>query len=164
MYPQKLIKIPYMNDWKTIITFTSPQEAYIAKGYLESQGIDSFIFDDMTAQVNLLYSNAIGGVKILVRDADYERGIEILKKGGYINMNIDETNRKFNIVSADKKTDKKKCPFCQSDNIGKKKGLNILSPLIYLILGFFVPIYKSTYCCYECEKEWRFQKAKKQKL
>ena len=127
-----------MDDWKTIITFTRPQEAYMAKGYLESQGIESFIMDDMTAQVNFLYSNAIGGVKVLVSDADYERGIEILKKGGYIKMNIAETKSQFNIVSADKKTDKKICPFCQSDNIGKKKGLNILSPLIYFILGLFV--------------------------
>jgi hypothetical protein len=153
-----------MDDWKTIITFTSPQEAYMAKGYLESQGIGSFIMDDMTAQVNFLYSNAIGGVKVLVSDEDYEQGIEILKKGGYINMNIAETNSQLNIVSADKKTDKKICPFCQSDNIGKKKGLNILSPLIYLILGLFVPIYKLTYCCYDCEKEWRFREAKKQKF
>lgn len=153
-----------MNDWKTIITFTSPQEAYLAKGYLESEGIESFLFDDMTAQVNLLYSNAIGGVKILVRDEDYDQGIEILTKGGYINMNIGKTSSPFEIVSADKKTDKQKCPFCQSDNIGKKKGLNILSPVIYMILGLFVPIYKSTYCCYDCEKEWRFGEAKKQKL
>lgn len=153
-----------MTDWKTIITFTSPQEAHMAKGYLESQGIESFILDDMTAQVNFLYSNAIGGVKVLVSDTDYEQGIEILKKGGYINMNNDETISQLNIVSADKKTDKRICPFCQSDNVGKKKGLNILSPLIYFILGLFVPIYKSTYCCYDCEKEWKFREVKKQKL
>ena len=153
-----------MDDWKTIITFTSPQEAYMAKGYLESRGIESFILDDMMAQVNFLYSNAIGGVKVLVSDADYEQGIEVLKKGGYINMNIAETKSKFNIVSADKRTDKRICPFCQSDNVGNKKGLNTLSALIYLIMGFFVPIYKSTYCCYDCEKEWRFRKEKKQEL
>lgn len=153
-----------MNDWKIIITFTNPQEAYIAKGYLESEGIESFILDDLTVQVNFLYSNAIGGVKVLVRGADYERGIEILEKGGYLNLNNADPISKFNVVISDKKTDKKKCPYCQSDNIGKKKGLNILSAVIYIILGLFVPIYKSTYRCYDCENEWRFRKAKEQKL
>jgi hypothetical protein len=153
-----------MNDWKEIMTFTLPQEAYMAKGYLESEGIESLVFDDLTVQVNLLYSNAIGGVKVLVRETDYEGGIEILKKGGYLNSNNGEPVSKFNVLMIDKDTDAKKCPFCQSDNIGKKKGLNIWSAIIYLILSLFVPIYKSTYCCYDCEKEWRFRKAKKQKL
>jgi hypothetical protein len=153
-----------MNDWETIITFTSPQEAHLAKSYLESEGIETFVFDDMTAQVNFLYSNAIGGVKILVRTSDYERGIQILEKGGYINRNQSDEIDNPQIVSSYEQTDKTVCPFCQSENIGKKKGLNILSSVIYLILGLFVPIYKSTYCCYDCEKEWRFRKGKKQKL
>jgi hypothetical protein len=110
-----------MDDWKTIITFTSPQEAHMAKGYLESQGIKSFILDDMTAQVNFLYSNAIGGVKVLVNDADYEQGIEILKKGGYINMNVDETNSQLNIVSTDKKTDKKNALFVNQTTLVERK-------------------------------------------
>lgn len=153
-----------MNDWKTIITFTNPQEAYIAKAYLDSEGIESYVLDDLTVQVNFLYSNAIGGVKVLVRDTDCERGIALLEKGGYINRNHADDTSKLNVVCIDEKTDKTVCPFCQSDNIGKKKGLHFWSPLIYLILGLFVPIYKSTYRCYDCEKEWRFRKAKKQKL
>ncbi len=151
-----------MDDWKTIITFTLPYEAHLAKGYLDSEGIESMIFDEVTVQMNFLYSNAIGGVKVLVRESDWDRGIEILKKGGYINSGISNHKPGFELI--DKDPDKSKCPFCQSDNIGKKKNMNIWTVWIYLLLGVFFPLFKSTYICYDCEKEWRFRKTKKTKI
>lgn len=68
-----------MKNWKTIITFTYPNEAHIAKEYLAFEGIKAIIRDEMTAQVNNFYSNAIGGVKVTVNASEYQRGLEILK-------------------------------------------------------------------------------------
>lgn len=73
-----------MENLVTIITFTYAHEITIIRGKLESEGIDCFVQDELTAQVNPLYSNAIGGVKLKVRESDAERAIEILKEGGYL--------------------------------------------------------------------------------
>lgn len=56
-----------MNNWETLITFTYPHEAHMAMGFLESEGIRTIIRDEMTVQVQNFYSNAIGGVKLLVQ-------------------------------------------------------------------------------------------------
>jgi len=155
-----------MDNWKTAITLTYPHEAHIVKGYLESEGINSVVEDDLTAQVNNFYSNAIGGVKVLINDVDYDKGIEILKKGGYINTENTAKESGIELVYIDSPADIKKCPFCQSDNIGKKKGLHILPVILYFTFGFFgpmlfIPIYKITYSCFDCEKVWKYRKAKK---
>jgi hypothetical protein len=82
--------IPYVsirkmtNNFVTIRVFTYPSEAIILKGRLESEEIECFLMDELTVQVNPLYSNAIGGVKLQVRENDVERANEILREGGYI--------------------------------------------------------------------------------
>lgn len=144
-----------MDNLKTIITFTLPQDAYMAKGYLESEGIETFMKDELTAQVHNFYSNAIGGVKIQVKESDYEKGLLILKKGGYITEENTE-EEKTEIVHPDKKNNKKICPFCHSDNIGRKKEPNILTVIVYFILGFIFPIFKKSYVCYDCGKVWKY--------
>ena len=82
-----------MNDWTTILTFVYPHEAHIAKGILESENIPVQIRDELTAQVNNFYSNAIGGVKLLVRKNDYKKAYEILVKSGYITEEKKSKNR-----------------------------------------------------------------------
>ncbi len=73
-----------MSDWKRIMVFTFPQEAYTAKAYLESEGIEVFLQDEMTTQVFNFYSNAIGGVKMLVPDEQVNKAINLLIEGGYL--------------------------------------------------------------------------------
>jgi hypothetical protein len=72
-----------MNNFVTIKTFTYPIDASIIRGKLESEGIECFIKDELTVQVDNFYSNAIGGVKLQVREKDVEHAVEILKEGGY---------------------------------------------------------------------------------
>jgi hypothetical protein len=146
-----------MDNLKTIITFTLPQDANLAKGFLESEGVETYIKDELTAQVNNFYSNAIGGVKLQVNENDYENGIRLLQKGGYINSDDKKDEIKIEIVHLDKSTNKKICPFCKSDNIGKKKVPNIVT-IILLIFSILFPIFKSSYICYDCNKAWKFKK------
>jgi hypothetical protein len=146
-----------MDNLKTIITFTFPQDANLAKGFLESEGLETYIKDELTAQVNNFYSNAIGGVKLQVNENDYENGIRLLQKGGYINSDDKKDEIKIEIVHLDKSTNKKICPFCKSDNIGKKKVPNIVT-IILLIFSILFPIFISSYICYDCNKAWKFKK------
>jgi len=81
-----------MENWIEIISFTYPHEAHLAKGKLESEGIKALIKDELTVQVNNFYSNAIGGVKLLVKDSNYDSAYQILIKSGYIKEKITEPN------------------------------------------------------------------------
>ncbi|MDT9694371.1 DUF2007 domain-containing protein, partial [Streptomyces sp. P9(2023)] len=58
--------------------FSFPHEAHIAKASLESAGITSFIADEHTVNTQWLYSNAIGGVRLLVAEDDAKEALEIL--------------------------------------------------------------------------------------
>lgn len=73
-----------MENWITILTFTYPTQAHLAKAKLQSEGIEVLILDELTAQVNNFFSSAIGGVKLQVRKEDAESAYEILKASGYI--------------------------------------------------------------------------------
>jgi hypothetical protein len=122
-----------MQNWNIIITFTYPHEAHLAKGKLESEGIEVIIKDELTAQVNNFYSNAIGGVKLFVKDTDFDAAYKILVDTGYI-LNKETTPNKF-WIRFDKLTSK--LPL-----IGKSVvefRLIILIALIILIL--LIPIF-----------------------
>ncbi len=67
----------------TIITVFHPQQLAIIRAHLEAEGIECFIQDELTIQVNPFYSNAIGGVKLQIRESDKERASEILRDAGY---------------------------------------------------------------------------------
>ena len=72
------------DDFITVLTFTYPNEVVVIRARLESEGIECFVKDELTVQVNPFYSNAIGGIKLQVRESDLDRTIEILKEGGYV--------------------------------------------------------------------------------
>jgi len=147
-----------MKNWKTVITFTQPHEAHIAKGVLESVGIVSIVRDDLTAQVNNFYSNAIGGVKVDIKESDLDKGITTLRNAGYIIEDTSKDFRNIELVELTRNIDKTHCPFCKSDNISLKKEANLLTVIVYFILGVLFPIFKRSYVCYECNKEWKFKK------
>jgi len=82
-----------MENWIEIISFTLPQDAYFVKGRLESDGIEIILKDELTAQVNNFYSNAIGGVKMLVKESDYEKAYAILVESKYIKVEENKPNK-----------------------------------------------------------------------
>ncbi|MDR2814047.1 MAG: DUF2007 domain-containing protein [Prevotellaceae bacterium] len=72
------------NSYITVFSFTYPSEVMIVRGRLESEGIECFVKDELTVQVNPFYSNAIGGIKLQVKESDLEQAVKILKEVGYI--------------------------------------------------------------------------------
>lgn len=59
-------------------TFSTSQEALLARGYLEAHGIEVFLADEHTVRMDWLYSNAIGGVKLKVWFSDLPRARNLL--------------------------------------------------------------------------------------
>lgn len=89
------------NDYKIIARFTYPAEASIIKGKLESEGIVVDMLDYHTINTDPLVSDAIGGVKLVVKHKDVPRAKSIL-----------------NAVSAYSLTDNGtpvKCPQCNAE-------------------------------------------------
>jgi len=68
-----------MNKLVTLTKFEFPQESYIIKSKLESEGIYVYLKDELTIQADNFVSNAIGGVKLQVYENDAEKAVEILK-------------------------------------------------------------------------------------
>jgi hypothetical protein len=53
-------------------------QALLFKSVLDSAGIESFLADENTIRMDWLWSNAIGGIKLCVREADAEEASRLL--------------------------------------------------------------------------------------
>lgn len=141
-----------MEGWVEIISFTYPHEAHSAKNYLEASGIEALMKDELTVQVHNFLSNAIGGVKLFVENDKKEEALLLLEKGGYIEKNHSENDKKIEEFPIDYKSI---CPYCESVNVQKKTTPGYTFALSILCLGFPFPFLKKVYHCYDCRKEWK---------
>ncbi len=64
----------------TIARFSFPHEAHIARAKLESEGIPVFVADEYTINMQWLYSNALGGVRVQIPKPFAKQAIEILSQ------------------------------------------------------------------------------------
>jgi hypothetical protein len=70
----------------TIRTFRDVPEAYLAKSILDSAEIESFLFDANIVWTDWFWSNAVGGVKLRVREEDADEAVALLDQGGPIEL------------------------------------------------------------------------------
>ena len=73
------------DNFVTVITFVYPHEVGIPSSLLESEGIECFVRDDLTLNIVPFYSNAIGGIRLQVKESDAQRATDILIEGGFLN-------------------------------------------------------------------------------
>jgi len=123
-----------------IASFSYPHEAHIAKASLESANIPVFITDEYTINMQWLYSNALGGVRLLVPRAYEIEAKELISKD--FTSNLEE---EIHIESV-------ACSSCGSTDveaytIGKKPAF-----LVFLLLGFPLFFYKHGIKCNVCGK------------
>jgi hypothetical protein len=67
-------------DLVTIHAFWGLLEAQLAKGLLDSAGIDSFLFDDNMVRMDWFNANALGGVKLRVDARNVEAANRVLQE------------------------------------------------------------------------------------
>lgn len=67
-----------MQEGVVVATFVSVGEAEAALSALEAAGIETFVGDENVVSVDWLYSQAIGGVKVVVAEQDLEAAREVL--------------------------------------------------------------------------------------
>jgi hypothetical protein len=66
------------NDWVEIRSCTWLHEAALFKSVLDAAGIEAVIPNEQTLGVQPLYGQLVGGVRVLVRESDLKRAVELL--------------------------------------------------------------------------------------
>jgi len=140
-------------------TYMYPSEAYPLMSKLESEGINCFLDGENTITVHPFLSNAIGGVKLKIRESDRDKALKIIKES---EDRFSETQKQDEKPIPDKfKKGFVKvetfCPECDSTMVFRKKmpGYQIL--LAILLAPIYVPllfISKWHYCA-DCGYEWK---------
>jgi hypothetical protein len=77
---QNLAAIADQEDVKlvTLRRFRDLPEALVAKGLLDSAGVKCFLSDENTVRMDWLWSNALGGVRLWVREDDLPESADLL--------------------------------------------------------------------------------------
>jgi hypothetical protein len=72
-----------MDRFVTVLILNNPIDLIVLRTRLEDEGIDYLVPDELTTQVNPLYSVAVGGVRLQVRESQVSEVQELLKELGY---------------------------------------------------------------------------------
>jgi hypothetical protein len=73
-----------MPNLVTIWSFSYQHQLLTIRAQMEAEGIETFTGDELTIQIDPLYSNALGGIKLMVHQQDVTRATEILAEAGYV--------------------------------------------------------------------------------
>jgi hypothetical protein len=134
------------NETVTVHKFRDLPEALLAKGSLESAGIQAYLIDENMIRLNWFRSNFFGGIKLKVHVEDAEAASEIL------NQPIPETID----IEGVGNFEQPKCPRCQSLDVSCGELDKTLSYLT-AFAGVPVPVYKRGCTCHQCRHEWEEQ-------
>lgn len=133
------------STFQKIATFQYSSEAIIFKGKLESEGIEVFMRDNNTVDSNPLYSNAVGGVKLFVKNDDFDKATDIFSNISQYSL---DDNKKLI-----------KCPKCGAEQIDMITSIKDLKSFLVFLFSVFliaIPFYsKHKYKCDNCKFEFK---------
>jgi transposase-like protein len=117
--------------------------ALLAKGCLESAGIESFLTDDNMVRMDWFYSNLISGIKLLVDEANVEEATTVL------NEPIPDAFEVEGVGAYEQPH----CPRCKSLDVNFEES----DKLAYVAMFVSVPIpfYKRGWSCRSCGYQWQ---------
>ena len=128
--------------WVMVKRFRDLPEAMLAKGSLDSAGIECHLTDDNMVRLDWFISNLLGGAKLMVKPEDLEEARQILEQP--IPEGFDYGEEHF---------EQPKCPRCGSLDI-TFEDLN--KPIAYgsAWLGVPLPIKSEKWICNACGARW----------
>ena len=129
----------------TLTTYMFPIEAYPLLAKLEEEGIECYLNDENIVTVQPFLSNAIGGVKIKIKESDSEKALFVLKQ---FNIdNIKEVNIGYEKWAKDYISVDTYCPKCESHHVYRKKRKLLMSILLVFLA-------EKNYCA-DCGYTWK---------
>jgi hypothetical protein len=132
-----------MQELVTVRQFRDLPEALLAKGSLESAGIECFLADDNLVRLDWFISNFIGGIKLNVRAADAVNAQQLL----------DEPILEGLYVQGVGLYEQPRCPKCQSLDVNFQE---LDRPIAYMsaLLRVPMPVQRPAWRCHACNAEW----------
>lgn len=114
-------------------------DAHIIRGRLEEAGIDCWLKDEHTVTTNPIWTNAVGGIKLMVSEEQQNEAVSLLQEF--------ETVRK----------NSRACVNCGSNNIEyvstPRKASNWFSALASFFFGDYAIAPDKVYHCFDCGHE-----------
>lgn len=123
---------PAPHDWVTIGRYSTVHEALIVKGTLESHDLEVQLLDAETVGVDWLLSNAIGGVRVQVKEARRAVALEILGEQPPESADSDSSQE----------------PDEPARDRGALLSEDAKRALVAALLGFMVPVVPNLYSLY----------------
>jgi predicted RNA-binding Zn-ribbon protein involved in translation (DUF1610 family) len=128
-------------SFKTLYSFDNYMDANLRMMHLQEEGINCWLKDENTVTIDPILSNAIGGIKLMVHEAQYERAADLLR------------------TMLNKEKHHRPCPECGSLNvefiITNRKAANWLSAFTTFFLGDFAMAPHKAFHCFDCGKEFQ---------
>jgi hypothetical protein len=127
----------------TIRQFRDLPEALLAKGSLESAGIECFLADENLVRLDWFISNFIGGIKLRVEARDEANARKLL----------DEPILEDLYVQGFGLYEQPRCPKCRSLDVNFRE---LDRPLAYVtaFLRVPIPLHRKAWHCHDCDEEW----------
>jgi hypothetical protein len=124
----------------TVATFSKPEEAHLLRTRLEAAGIPAFVQDEHIVQMDWLYSNAIGGVRVQIADEDVPAAQEFLT--------TDREQKPADAVDV-------LCPACGSPDTKPDERPRRLAFLSMLLFSFPLLLSRHRWRCNSCGQTFR---------
>jgi Putative prokaryotic signal transducing protein len=123
--------------------FRDLPEAMLAQGKLASEGLQSYLGDDNTVRMDWLWSNFVGGVKVLVAAEDEDEATRILDEPIPEQIDFGDTTE----------YQQPRCPRCKSLDVNFEE---LYKPIAYgsLIVNFPIPLCRRGWICQTCRHSW----------
>lgn len=128
----------------TLRRYRDLSEAIVARGMLESAGIEVFLQDENLVRLDWQVSNFIGGIRLQVAEADAAAGLELLEQP------VPESIP----FSGWGEFEQPKCPKCGSVEItfeGAERGAALTG---LWVIGLPLPTGPETWSCGACGARW----------
>jgi len=127
-------------DFVILQSFNNYMEAHLLMARLESEGVECWLQNENTVTVFPVWTNAVGGIKLLVKKEDLSRARQIFWEV--------ENNRKQAI----------ECPKCKGHNIElvstPRKASNWISAIFTYLFGSFAIGIDKVNHCFDCGNEF----------
>ena len=129
----------------TIQTFREVQAAMLAKGLLDSVGIECFLADDNAGRIFGFISDVLGGMRLQVNEADAETATALLRQSSADHWkSANETDPRVG-----------RCPMCDCADITFQEIESpISSPAGRLLTDRPATIHEKVGRCNSCGYEW----------
>jgi Putative prokaryotic signal transducing protein len=131
-------------DLVMIRRFQSLTEALLAKGILDSAGIECFLTDDNMVRMDWFISNLLGGVKLLVNQEDAATAISVLEEPIPASFDVEGVGEYQQPI----------CPKCQSLDVSFEP-LNRELAYTTAWIGLPIPLHSKSWTCRSCGHQWQ---------